>query len=75
MQNFNMAERQQIESKLKKCFILAKKSECPFRIDCSHRVYQLPRFGWKNFQVNSRMSPDYAPFFIFQGTKIPLVGL
>ena len=44
-----MAERQQIESKLKKCFILAvclilndklsisiKKNECPFRIDCSH---------------------------------------
>ena len=45
MPDFNMVERQQIESKLKKCFILAvyviendksiKKNECPFRIDCS----------------------------------------
>ena len=30
----------------------------------SYRVYQLPRFGWKNFEVNRRMSPDSGTFFI-----------
>ena len=31
----------------------------------SYQVYQLPRFGWKKFEVNRRMSPDSATFFLF----------
>ena len=31
----------------------------------SYRVYQLPSLGWKNFEVNRRMSPDSATFLLF----------
>ena len=31
-------------------------------------LYQLPRFGWKNFKVNRRISPDSTTFYFISTT-------
>ena len=31
---------------------------------------QLPRFGWKNFEVNRRMSPDSATFYFILSVQL-----
>ena len=41
----------------------------------SYRVYQLPGFGWKKFELNRRMLPDSAIFFILFYQYDFVVGL
>ena len=41
-----------------------------YNIFQSYRVNQLPRFGWKNLEVNRRMPPDSLTFFFILSVQL-----